>query len=608
MKVCLQKLELGMSVKQAMAEAGRSYQTYASWRSDFPQFAKDATAAIARSKMGPSAITVQGSVPDFPEFCREFLNKPLPRHQERLWEILNGETPKDLHPSMTLRWGNSPNRVIANFPPDHAKTTAWSVNWVLWNIYKNPDIRIIVMSETEAFIKQVLQPLQDYLLDPRYEKLRALDPPGGWQDPRKPWRANYFYVRGRSTADPDPTVHVLGNKQQIYGKRCDILIVDDIESLKTAGRFREDAEKIVREGNSRVRKSSPDGLDLGGILLILGTRVGPMDVYRYLRDESKDNRGNYGFTYFAQPAILENEAFDAEDWTVLWPERMWHGAIEEARSTFTDPRLFQLVYQQSDINDEAPFPAGAVDASINKKRAVGPLAEPPDRYRVVAGLDPANTGGTAIVIMGVDGALGKRYILDVFYERDVYAERLIQEMMRLTELYGIQEWRVESAMWGKFMTQLNTITEFMTQRGVALKTHDTTGGTKWDADFGVTTLIPLFKSCARLTEDGQWKQVPEEESKHLIELPKLVSKGVIALAQQLKTWEPNAPKSVASDCVMALWFAECAAKDYILGRVNTSTTTGKSGRFVSPYMQKQKRRFSMGTGLMPEAYGVRIGY
>jgi len=610
-------IEKGLGLAEACRQADRTVQTYYSWRRDFPEFR--ALADKARERLEARVVN-HGSmgydprkIPDFPEFC-ELVGMPMPRHQRRIWEVLNGDTPDDLTPNMTLQWsgeqGNN-RQIVINVPPDHAKSTVWSQLYVTWNVYKDPNIRIIILSQTEALAKDFVFTIQRYLTDPYWIELRKLDPPGGWKDDALPWRANYFYVRGRTTADPDPTVQALGLGQQIYGRRCDILIADDIETMSNVNSYQKHAQFLAREADSRLRPPSEDGTDPGGLLLVLGTRVGPTDIYKHLRDEARDMDDQPGYTYFSQPAILDNEFMHHSKWTVLWPERQHAGAIARRRAGYTDQRQFQLIYQQSDISDDAPFPAAAVDASINNQRYAGLLhpSNPGVRdqgmhgLHVVGGVDPATTGGTAMVILAADPRTMKRYVLDVFYEKDVHAEKLIKTMKDLTEKYGVKEWRVERNAFQRFLTQLETLQAYMNARGVILTPHMTTQYTKWDEDWGVTTLIPLFMSCVEPTEKGVL--VPREKrdefgndlpNVHLIEIPSPRGnrgqghEGMKALVTQLKTWEPEISKHTPTDCVMALWFAEIAAREFLLGRRVQSTRKG-GGKFVTGYMRNQMRSY-----------------
>jgi hypothetical protein len=116
------------------------------------------------------------------------------------------------------------------------------------------------------------------------------------------------------------------------------------------------------------------------------------------------------------------------------------------------------------------------------------------------------------------------------------------------------------------VTQDEDINNFLRMRGCALREHFT-GANKWDADFGVASMSSLF--------DG-W-----EKGGNLIRLPRATSEGVKALIEQLTTWEPLPPgmkTKKKTDCVMALWFAEIAARDLMN---NLGSTVFMHNEFLS---------------------------
>lgn len=621
----------GYTIAQAAKAVGRSENTLKTWRRDYPSFADRVDAIRERREMQAKGTEVR-EIPDFPEFCADYIGYPLPAHQRRFWDVINGRTPDDLPEKATLQWGgeSTNNRRCMNLtPPDHGKSTVWSVFFPLWQIYQNPNIRILILSETQELANQFLFAIQRYLKDPSFEKLRAADPAGGWQDDSMPWTAKKMYVRGRDTANPDPTIQALGRKQQIYGRRCDIMIVDDLETMKTANQYQQDAQWIAREADSRLRPMWDLGPeDPGGLLLVVGTRVAAMDVYRWLRDEAKDGDGSPGFTVLQQPAILNNPSLPSVEWEVLWPARMHKKELAKRKGGYADQRQFQLIYQQNDISDEATFPAAAVDAATSRQRFPGKIDPTVPNNRpngmeglyITAGLDPATVGGTAMVVIGADRFTMKRYVLDVLYRRSMMPNEMIREMKRLTTEYGIKEWRVERNAFQRFLTQLDEVKDYMNQRGVLLTEHMTTGQTKWDEDWGVTTLVPLFMSSVSMGSQGYLIPRPKRDEhgmdipgNYLIELPKAQNDGVKALIEQLKTWEPEVSKHHPTDCVMALWFAEIAAREFLQGR-RARVGQGSKKKFMTPYMQKQEKRFSAEeyrnnvAALNPAAYGTGAYY
>jgi hypothetical protein len=101
----------------------------------------------------------------------------------------------------------------------------------------------------------------------------------------------------------------------------------------------------------------------------------------------------------------------------LWPEledgtrcgrTAWPGCARKANSE----ARWQLTYQQQDASIDQVFPTGAVMASIDHRRAAGPI----EGLYTVLGVDPAANGYTAMIVMGLDRATGRRYVLDGFVQ------------------------------------------------------------------------------------------------------------------------------------------------------------------------------------------------
>jgi hypothetical protein len=174
-----------------------------------------------------------------------------------------------------------------------------------------------------------------------------------------------------------------------------------------------------------------------------------------------------------------------------------------------------------------------------------------DGLYIVGGLDPAVSGHTAAVVMGVDRHTRMRYVLDVYNRSNTTPQEIRNLIKHWTEKYSIMEWRIEKNAFQLMLTQDQEIRQYLANRGVIFKEHFTQYN-KWDHDFGVASMANLF---------GLWKEgkalVPP-----LIELPSTYnSEGMKALVEQLTTWFPDAPKGHKTDTVMALWFAEIRARE-----------------------------------------------
>lgn len=560
----LAKIATGAKRKEAMQAVDRSYETYRDWMKSDPEFKAKVFEINENLARGDRNASV---VPDFPEFCERYLKMPLPLHQLRAWDVINNRDPRELHESMTFQRGaEDASQVILNFPPDHAKSTVWSQNWITWLIHQNPEIRILVISKTRDMATKFLRVVKNHLTSGQFQAMHAaFAPEGGWKPDRDSglaWREHQIYVTGQDPNQKDPTVQAVGIGGHIYGARADVVILDDCEDINNYSSYEAHAQWVAQEVNSRL---TPEN----GRLVLVGTRVGPTDLYSHLRDEARTVEDEPTYTYFSQPAILEGETSPKlEDQTVLWPERMSAKVISRKRANFTDPRHFQLIYQQNDVADNAVFRAEAVRASVNGQRYPGPMVPGAPGHHpfgmqglyVVGSWDPASSKGcNAMIVLAGDKQTQKRWVLDAWNMRGALPRDSIAKLKDWTVKYNIREWRIEKNALQEFITQLDEIRDFLSARGVKLVAHHT-GRNKWDPNTGVETLAPLFDSCV---DDIDGRIVAKPKGKGLIELPHTgKSTAVQEMVNQLIQWEPE-NKKLIQDLVMALWFAELGVRQWL---------------------------------------------
>lgn len=577
-------IQQGYQVKDAVQAVGRTEETYRDWRKKDPEF--KASIDSIRSARTEEKQFGRPEVPDFDVFCRDWLGQPLFPHQLRMWDVIEGRPPRDMHDSMDYKAGYK-NRVLINVPPEHGKSTTFTVNYVVWKIHKSPDVRIVIVSKSAPLAKDFLYEIKLKLTSRVYQDMHnRFAPEGGWKDPDGSWSTDRIYVQGKNDAgvQKDPTVQAMGLRGQIYGHRADLVILDDIVDTKNAHEVAFQLRMINRDIDSRL----PSEQEGGGLLAVLGTRVAPMDIYRTLGEEL-DGDDRRVWSHLRMPAVLDYGNGDSATWETLWPEK-WNGT---SLSYKRRDNGWNLIYQQLDIDDEMTFRAEAVNASINGSRFPGPLTPEGMNHRprgmeglyVVGGLDPAASGNTAMIITGLDRESGVRYILDGWNKKNATAGEIIEKFKAFTEKYELNEWVIEQNALQRFIAQLPELQEFTRARGCRITPH-TTNTNKRDADWGIETMAPLFDSCIVEDRDrpGRWKTSPYAQ--HMIELPSgRQNAWVNELVQQLTAWQPEGlTRATKTDLVMALWFTHIACTK--IARRNRTKPT----HLRSPYMTQRARQ------------------
>lgn len=631
----IELIQNGMNINPALEKVERSRKTYEDWRANDPKFA--AKVDQARQLRQIDKTVVRGERLGFAEWRRKYLGVDTPWHQQQWVDMLEGREPRDLHPAQTYVKGTSPNRVLINCPPFHGKSIAITVDYSVYRLCMDPSYRILIVSAGSELAGQFLYGIKERLTSPDFIDLqKAYAPDGGWETTSESWTESKIIfggdvrasgTRDRGSHEKDPNVQIVGMSSKIYGRRCDLAIVDDGVDETNVSAYKKQINWLTRTVASRI--------ELGGKLLVVGTRIASVDLYSELMNPDSYANGRVPWTYLASPAILE-EGETPDQHVTLWPYAQEPWVAKDQQGVLTDtcicgrpecsdgvlidgqrrfarwdglhlelgPRadtsetMWALVYQQRSVSENATFPEHSIKASTNGLRYPGVLH--PDRAGhpfggmlnkyVVAGLDPAVKGFAGIVVLACDRETQKRYLLNAWNMKAPTGDQLKQKMREVTEEYGVDEWRVEKTGLLQFFTQDSSLRMWFATRGIRFTEHLTSGASKWDPAFGVSSLAPLFGEYDRAWDDkvGEWREI----SAPLIELPRPSAEGVKTLMHQLITWTPELdPNKVPCDMVMALWFAEVGAREWLnAGRgVGTITALANRNKFISPRSQKNRR-------------------
>ncbi|MFD6250570.1 phage terminase large subunit family protein, partial [Streptomyces roseolus] len=531
-------VRMGRTIEEGCRQAGVSRKTHEYYRKSDPDYRDLIDRALQAKAEGAEAARKE--VPDFPDFCARYLDTQLAAHHLQWYDLLEGRPPRDLHPAQRYIQGD-PDTILVNTPPEHAKSTVITTNYVVWRICQDPSIRVLIISKTQSLAAKFLFQIKQRLAESKsYAELqRDFGPPGGWAEGASSWTNTQIRVAGVDSGEKDYTVEAVGLGGQIYGTRTDLVIMDDCVDNTNHQQFEAQIDWIQNIVGSRVA-------DMGGRMLLVGTRMATVDLYSEILQPKYYSDGKSPWTYLTQPAVLKF-ADDPKDWVTLWPETnrppvskaarnqamkegwprngmwpAWPGPALARKRSRMAPRNWSMVYMQDQVADDAVFRQEDVQGCVDRARYPGRMFDGQSDHRrygmdgltVVAGLDPAAAGCTAMVVVGLDRRTGQRWVLDVINERGMPPHRMRDEIKRLTERYGIQEWRIEKNAYQASITQDAEIRTYLNARGCLLTPHHTNSN-KWDSDFGVASMATLFTG---------W-----QEGRNLIRLPSQTqSEGVRA--------------------------------------------------------------------------------
>ena len=570
-RIILGAVSEGMTIEQACASAGKSMKTYEYYRRTDKVF----TDKVDRTRLGLKDKQFQsGDVHDitFAEFRKRFLHSNTFPHQQNLVDMIETGKPSWFHPAMKYEEGLANNRILLNIPPNHAKSMTITVDYVTWQVCQNPNFRVLIVSQTQRLAADFLYAIKQRLTHPMYEELQQAYAAGvGFNSKSASWQATRitFGDELRETGEKDPNIEAVGIGGQIYGKRADMIIVDDAVTLSNANDFERQIKWLTQDVRSRLNPT--------GKLIIIGTRVASVDLYKELRNEDRYPGGLVPWSYLAMPALLTVDD-DPDKWETLWPYSdqpfdgqketekhpdtglypRWNGRNLYNERQSMDASTWALIYQQQDISDDAAFDPVCVRGSIDGMRKSGNLTaghpgHPRDLngFTYICGLDPAMIGDTAAICYAIDRATSKRYIVDAIKISRPSPAAIRNLIFDWTSLYSPSEWIVEKNAFQSFLTQDEGIRMHLASRGVQFKEHHT-GSNKWDAGFGVASMSTLF---------GTKQHDGKHHRDNLIHLPSDQTENIKSLIEQLVTWSPTTKGK--TDLVMALWFCEIRAREML---------------------------------------------
>ena len=596
-------LQSGLDVDSALKMVKKSKRSFSSWKQD-PEFVARLESSLVVAKDTLSRVTGTQGVVDYKTFSQEFLGLRVFPHHQAWIDVLEGREPSYSHEAIVYEPSN-PNRLLVNVPPEHAKSTVLTVGYSTYRICMDPNIRIVIVSQTQMRAKEFLYSIKQRLTEENWIKMQQVyGPTEGWQATSDQWSQDRIYLK-RTSGEKDPTVQAIGMGQQIYGTRADLIILDDVITTTNAHEWEKQLNWLQKMVITRLGKN--------GKLLIAGTRVASNDLYRELRNPDHWTGGAVPFTYMAMPAVLK---FDDKPrkWETLWPRSdypwdgdedlepdadglfpKWDGPTLSARRSEVAPSTWALVYQQQDVEEDAIFPPALIMGSINRARTPGPLlpGKPghPDggEWITIMGLDPAMSGKTAAVMYAIERNTGYRMVLDVYNMQDPTPGKIRTLIEDWVNRYNPLELRIEINAFQKAFALDEELRQWLANHGVRFGEHFT-GKNKWDTSFGVASMSGLFGTM----RDGKY------QDDGLLELPANTGEHMRALINQLITWKADTKQ--ATDCVMALWFCEIRARELILQ--NQFRQSHSNNRFATQRNVNQRAVVN----LDEMAYGDNIIY
>lgn len=611
-----QAVNSGVTVRAAAKMAGISYATALNWQSKAKTIeaelkqaellghksdgggnvhrtlveGKDLPPVLPNGQLCPQA---RRGLEDFDYFRRVYLGRvPSPWQVDAAYKIVE------------FLENEEKQFLVLNCPPGAGKSTLFH-DVAVWCIVRNRAIRVMIGSISQTLAKMYSRRIRETLervipLQPDPEMVarglavnaeRCLAIDYGRFKPNHLgalWRAEEFIVEQLGSGGLDnkePTVSAYGIESEFIGHRADLCLFDDVASPENA------KESVARDKLLERWDSMAEArVDPGGLLAVIGQRLGPGDLYAHcLSKITYDNLEEYDgsevtgteevkepvkthkyhhLTYRAYYEELdtgpESRKMTAAPWPngpLLEPYRLSWKDLSYIR--YNTPAKFQVVYQQEDmaegsyliervwatggIGPDGVMYPGCVDTD-RRPGYIPPSLTPP--IISVASVDPSPTQFWAIQWWLFQPETNLRYLVDLervkltaeellgYNTYDGEYSGLMDDWQRRSfdMGYPISHWVVEINAAQRFLLAHDFVRRWQALHGVNVVAH-TTSRNKLDENLGVEGLLPPLWRTGQVrlpTMRDNWK--------------------TLAFVDEMATWTRG--KKNGTDLVMAHWFAE----------------------------------------------------
>ena len=374
-------------------------------------------------------------------------------------------------------------------PPRHGKTELL-IHFAVYQICKNPNVRIMWVGGNEDIAKNALSAVLD-VLDTNEELQDDFCLPGTSFKPDnrsgKNWSQNQFTVGTRTVAGiKSPTMVAVGKGGKILSRDCDIIIADDIEDHQTT--MQPGARESTRQWWTTTLSSRKEEHTA---VIVIGSRQHPDDLYNHLLES--DNFTSIVETAHALDCEIPQHLEDGHVDCMLWSNKRtfkWlMSRLHSAEST-GGRQTFEMVYfNQAYVEGTQIFTMNLIDQCMRPDLVLGQVYK---NLYLVAGLDPASSGYQASVLWGIDQYRGELYLVDLENKRGGGIRAALDQMADWLHKYDVRHWIVEENGFQTAIRQDAAIKEFTLRTGITVQGH-LTGKNKHDPLYGVGAMADLFE-------------------------------------------------------------------------------------------------------------------
>tara|TARA_B100000683_G_scaffold94943_1_gene93645 strand:+ start:229 stop:2106 length:1878 start_codon:yes stop_codon:yes gene_type:complete len=423
-------------------------------------------------------------------------------------------------------------------PPRHGKTDLLT-HFAVWQICKNPNVRIMWVGGNEEIAKNAVGSVLDHL-EHNQKLIEDFCIPGQTFKPKnrsgKSWTAGQFTVATRTvTGIKSPTMVAVGKGGKILSRDSDLIIADDIEDHGTT--IQPSAREQTRQWWTTTLSSRKEEHTA---IVIIGSRQHPEDLYNFLLENPQMHK--IVEEAHSTECVKPETEFDEHTDCMLWESKRsykWLYSRLQAAETTGGKSIFEMVYLNKAFAEGiAMFDVEEIDNCRDANRVIGQV---PAGVKLIAGLDPASTGYQAAFLWAVNTDTGKMYMIDIENQKGGGIIQARKTIKMWHEKYNLAHWVIEENGFQRAIRQDTELREYCARMGIYLEGHQTQKN-KFDPIFGVGSMRELFKEKLISLPYGS----AESETKSNIYRRQLIYFSTGASKQS--------GRNNKSDVVMASWF------------------------------------------------------
>jgi len=353
---------------------------------------------------------------------------------------------------------NASTHQLLLLPRDHMKSALIAYRCV-WELTRNPSIRILYISSTSNLAVKQLKFMKDILTSDTY-RLYWPDMVEKEEAKREKWTEREISVdhpRRREEFIRDPSIFTAGLTTNIVGMHCDIAVLDDVVVSNNA--YTEEGRERTKDQYSLL--SSIETVNAQE--WVVGTRYHPLDLYSNLAEMCLDEYDDEGSVKHTKSLfdIKEHAVENAGDGTgeFLWPrckqiDGKWYGFNQEELAKKRAQYLNKIHFRAQYYNDPHDIDSSPIKRDLFQYYDTNFLGRRDhawffkrERLNVVAAVDFAYTTGkksdyTSIVVLGVDGH-NNYYILEIDRFRTDKISEYFNHILAAYNKWGFRKIRCE---------------------------------------------------------------------------------------------------------------------------------------------------------------------